>query len=175
MTSYYNSNAIIILCSIVSIYANPADLSSRSASSNEIIPYNEYTAYSTPIDEQRADVFWTAFITYSYKVDDIIKEYGREMGKFGEGRVMNVTGSLVHIRDALHYFDNTGCNDFYLGNIPETFQSWIALIKRGNCTFDLKVENARRYGANGVIIYNDDRPNQKVEKMKIDLENSTLI
>lgn len=48
--------------------------------------------------------------------------------------------------------------------IPGT--PWIALIKRGKCNFDVKVDNAFKSGAGGVLIYND-RIAPTLDKMKL--------
>lgn len=47
--------------------------------------------------------------------------------------------------------------------------TWIALIKRGGCNFEIKVENAFRSNAAGVLVYND-RDAATLDKMKVSSE-----
>lgn len=47
--------------------------------------------------------------------------------------------------------------------------TWIALIKRGGCNFEIKVENAFRSNAAGVLVYND-RDSELLDKMKLSSE-----
>ncbi len=49
--------------------------------------------------------------------------------------------------------DNVGCND---ADYSETVKGNIALVKRGECPFGRKSENAGRAGAKAVIIYNTE-------------------
>jgi hypothetical protein len=43
---------------------------------------------------------------------------------------------------------------------------WIALVRRGKCSFQRKVDNARQAGASAVIVYND-REAIDLDKMKL--------
>lgn len=47
--------------------------------------------------------------------------------------------------------------------------TWIALIRRGGCNFEIKVENAFRSNAAGVLVYND-RDSANLDKMKLSSE-----
>lgn len=48
---------------------------------------------------------------------------------------------------------------------PDDVANAIALIERGTCTFRQKIKNAQDAGAIGVVIHNDDRPDQELLNM----------
>ena len=60
-----------------------------------------------------------------------------------------------------------GCQGPFLRNWP-TDQSWIALIQRGNCTFNTKIANALGLKASGVIIYDYEKGGQVLQSMKVE-------
>ena len=59
------------------------------------------------------------------------------------------------------------CQGPFLRNWPAD-QSWIALIKRGNCTFNTKIANALGLKASGVLIYDHLESGQVLHNIKID-------
>ena len=61
-------------------------------------------------------------------------------------------------------FDGTGCFPPFLDNYPHN-ETWIAVVKRGNCTFNEKVQNAFALNASGIIIY-DDEDGKTLQSMK---------
>ena len=61
----------------------------------------------------------------------------------------------------------SACQGPFLRNWP-TDQSWIALIKRGNCTFNTKIANALGLKASGVLIYDHLDSGQVLHNIKID-------
>ena len=65
----------------------------------------------------------------------------------------------------MNYF--SGCHGPFHRNWP-TDQSWIALIKRGNCTFNTKIANAVGLKASGVLIYDHQESGQVLQSMKVD-------
>lgn len=100
-----------------------------------------------------AFVFWTAFVEISYKnvVDDIPIQKSCECGVFGRNSDLKETsGSVV-----LPMGDLEGCNSGPIYNYNNS-TSWIALVKRGNCTFSEKINAAKYHGAAGVVVYNAD-------------------
>lgn len=81
-------------------------------------------------------------------------------GKYGnKSPVAFESGILVHVRAGSNQELTTGCYTFQ--NAPR-FAKWIALIKRGDCKFDVKMQNAVRHNATAVVIYDhedqDDLP-----------------
>ncbi|XP_077285083.1 ring finger protein goliath [Arctopsyche grandis] len=87
-------------------------------------------------------------------------------GKYGEGHVGIAFGQVVHIESRGPTDDHSGCEKPLIGtrNFPKG--PWIALIKRGKCNFDDKVQNAFESKASGVLIYND-RESNTLDKMKL--------
>ncbi len=50
--------------------------------------------------------------------------------------------------------DSKGCNDYLNKNLPEKF---VALVSRGDCSFDRKIYVALRNNASAIIIHNNDQ------------------
>ena len=48
-----------------------------------------------------------------------------------------------------------GCSGPFVKHWPKD-GPWIALIKRGNCTFSQKIKNAESLNASGVLVYDHD-------------------
>ncbi|GBP43050.1 Protein goliath [Eumeta japonica] len=91
-------------------------------------------------------------------------------GKYGEGYIGSATGVAVHVRARSSAADHTGCTwpllDANAPDRPLPTEPWIALIRRGNCNFEIKVQNAWRANASAVLVYND-RDTVALEKMKL--------
>lgn len=83
------------------------------------------------------------------------------------------SGELVHVTAPVKPNDHTGCQMPFESSrshkqLPPP-GTWIALIKRGGCNFEIKVENAFRSNAAGVLVYND-RDSASLDKMKLSSE-----
>jgi hypothetical protein len=82
-----------------------------------------------------------------------------ESGKYGESYVGPAYGVLIHVR-SVGTDEPTACTLPLItystsdGRLPVS-EAWIALIKRGQCEFGVKVMNALRSNASAVIVYND--------------------
>ena len=112
-----------------------------------------------------------AYINTTYVgLDGEIRSDTSETGKYGETYIGSAVGILVHVRSR-DTGEPTACS------LPLTTNStadhklpisepWIALIKRGNCDFAVKVRHALRYNATAVLIYND-RESPNLDKMSI--------
>lgn len=112
-------------------------------------------------------VFATINISYySFESEEFVNR--SEKAKYGEGKILNVEGKLVHITSPREKEDHTGCDEDMLGTKgnPLPNEPWIALIKRGKCNFEEKVKHAWNHNASGVIVYND-RESINLDKMKI--------
>ncbi|XP_053966725.1 E3 ubiquitin-protein ligase goliath [Anastrepha ludens] len=133
------------------------------------------TANATQIlateDRILIDVYNYAYLNYTYR-----NEYGKwekvsfaeEKARYGEGKVLNREGILVHVSQVGDKTDDTACSSDISGTNGNDFppHGWIALVRRGQCTFEEKVKNVYAHGAGAVIIYNDKQVSN-LEKMQI--------
>lgn len=108
-----------------------------------------------------AFVFWTAVVDISY-VDynnATVKKYC-ECGLFGR----NSDVTMVYGNVALPVGDLDGCGS---GPVYSHNNStpWIALVKRGNCTFSEKIIAAKRQGAVAVVVFNMDGTDNGTNQM----------
>jgi len=100
-----------------------------------------------------------AYINTTYTNDDTVYSEKREYGKFGETYVGSAYGVLIHVRSEKS--DNpTACTlPLVTNSTPDrklpVSEPWIALIKRGECEFGVKIMNAIHSNASAVIVYND--------------------
>lgn len=100
-----------------------------------------------------AVVFWTAVVKISYvnSSNEPMKKLC-ECGVFGRNSPLEeATGTVMLPRG-----DPRGCGSDPVYNRNSSFPPWIALVKRGNCTFSEKISAARRQGASAVVVYNYD-------------------
>ncbi|XP_066999429.1 E3 ubiquitin-protein ligase goliath [Anabrus simplex] len=83
----------------------------------------------------------------------------REQGRFGRGHVGPSSGVLVHLGR-----DDAGCSPLQKPQVPPG-EPWIALVERGRCVDDTKVEHAWLSNAAAVVIYNvkDSAPLEKMQ------------
>ncbi|XP_028039318.1 protein goliath isoform X2 [Bombyx mandarina] len=132
-----------------------------------------------PTDERLSKTIANINITYTDEHGVVYSEIS-ESGKYGEGFVGSSSGVGVHIRakGPGGERDHTGCSWPLLSttapNEPLPQEPWIALIRRGSCNFELKVQNAWRANATAVLIYNDrDAPD--LDKMKLSTDNGRNI
>lgn len=149
------------------VHALPADLG-NFGSHNDL---NGISAFALPAEERMiAEQFVTAYINYSYVAADGQEvHFAEEKGKYGEGRIFNVRGQLVHVTSRYDEDDHTACSPLLKGTRGRELPppgTWVALIKRGNCNFEDKVKHAWMHNALGVIVYND-RDSNMLDKMKI--------
>lgn len=172
MNSIRKLSIVILLCAIVQfacIIAQPADLGTFGTH-NDL--QNGVASYSLPPDNRLPnDIFVLAFINYTYvKSDGKEIHFAEEKAKYGEGRVKNVVGKVVHITNGDDVNDHTACTDRINGtngkDLPSPGTPWIALIRRGNCPFDDKIMHVYQHQATGAIVYND-RNETILNKMKI--------
>lgn len=119
-------------------------------------------------DDSRADTFTSAYLNVS---NDGVRWDKTEVGRYGGGYVGPAFGVLVHVAAENNPDDHTGCklplhSTRSNRKLPPPGEPWIALIKRGRCNFEVKVENAFRSNAAGVLVYND-RDSATLDKMKL--------
>lgn len=158
-------NALVTLC-LLTIFRMVLVECSRA----DLGTYLSMKEYPTQDEKITVDTVTYASINYTYRIFDTQEvHYNEEKARYSEGRVLNVSGYLVHVTDMRDPTNHTGCTpsilppNRYLGEhtIP-----WIALIQRGDCTFDDKIKNAYWNRAVGVIIYNNEN-SMTLEKMKV--------
>ncbi|KAG8232114.1 hypothetical protein J437_LFUL011657 [Ladona fulva] len=127
------------------------------------------TPVATIVSLEEAE-YTTAILNVTYWDPDTntTKSESKEIGKYGEGRVGPVSGVLVHVGPE----DDRGCV-LPLTQDPLPTEPWIALIRRGECNFDVKVENAYKSHAAGVIIF-DIKNSSNLEKMKLSPQSECM-
>lgn len=111
----------------------------------------------------------TAYINVSFWHENGWKWSTEEAGRYGDGYVGPAAGVLVHVAGDGDPKDHTGCRLPLRSTrpdraIPPDGEHWVALMKRGRCNFETKVENAYRNNAAAVLIYND-RDSHNLDKM----------
>ncbi|XP_047027409.1 protein goliath-like isoform X1 [Helicoverpa zea] len=146
----------------------------------------ESVRYGPTDDRFISDTYTVANINITYK-DEHGEEYTEtseypslQSGKYGEGFIGSSRGIAVHVRakGAGGERDHTGCTWPLLSasapNDPLPTEPWVAVIRRGSCNFEIKVQNAWRANATAVLIYND-RDTTLLEKMKLSTDNGRNI
>ncbi|XP_071345180.1 E3 ubiquitin-protein ligase RNF128-like [Trachinotus anak] len=98
-------------------------------------------------------VFWTAVVEIGYVNNDnkTVDKYC-ECGVFGRNSPVEKAMGIVTLPQG----DPKGCGPDTVYNRNSSSPRWIALVKRGNCTFSEKIIAAKRQGAAGVVVYNVD-------------------
>ncbi|KAM6950972.1 RING finger protein 148-like [Lycodopsis pacificus] len=98
-------------------------------------------------------VFWTAVVEISYDKsnNETVDKYC-DCGVYGRNSLLEKASGVV----ALPKGDPKGCGSHPVYNRNSSSPPWIALVKRGNCTFSEKINGAKRQGAAGVVVYNMD-------------------
>lgn len=150
--------------------SQPADLGTFG--SHNDLP-NGISSFSLPAEERViSEPYVLAFINYNYTTAEgvLVQTNAEERGKYGEGRIFTIQGSLIHVTSRDDKYDHTACDMRLISStgqsLPSGDRPWIALIKRGGCNFEDKVRHAYEHKAAGVIVYND-RDSNTLDKMKI--------
>lgn len=131
-------------------------------------------------NDDRGDSYTAAYINISKKTQNgEWKNASSEEGRYGGGYIGSAFGVVVHVSDDQQPTDHSGCQLPFRSTrpnrqLPEPGTPWIALIKRGKCNFEVKVDNAFKSNAAGVLVYND-RDSSNLDKMKLSSENSRNI
>ncbi|KAM4592670.1 E3 ubiquitin-protein ligase RNF128a [Odontesthes bonariensis] len=100
-----------------------------------------------------AYMFWTAMveINYANSNNETVDKYC-ECGVYGRNSPLDKASGIVTLPKG----DPKGCGPDPVYNRNSSSPPWIALVKRGNCTFSEKINAAKRQGAAGVVVYNMD-------------------
>ena len=146
-------------------------------------PLSSTTSFST--STQIASTYWTAFINISYvhyannSSRPVFHTDRTETGRYGTASNRDVRGVAVEMiskesklrgenisleNESQNDEDITGCFPPFLDNYPLN-EPWIAVVKRGQCTFNEKVKHALELNASGVLVY-DAENGKKLVSMK---------
>ncbi|KAK9542418.1 hypothetical protein VZT92_000283 [Zoarces viviparus] len=90
-------------------------------------------------------------ISYDKRNNETVDKYC-DCGVYGRNSILEKASGVV----ALPKGDPKGCGSDPVYNRNSSSPPWIALVKRGNCTFSEKINGAKRQGAAGVVVYNMD-------------------
>lgn len=171
-----NFLSLLVGASLVAANSSPShhDVASFSQPTEFSSGGSSFALPTEDVVRMGLDSYTLAYLNYTYedKSSGVPQEIsvGEMVGKYGEGRILNRTGTLVHVSKADNVRENTGCTADWRGtngaDLPPVGVPWIALVRRGNCNFEEKVKYAYQYGAAGVIIYND-KDDPRLDKMRI--------
>uniref|UniRef100_A0A673HX56 Si:dkeyp-86f7.4 n=1 Tax=Sinocyclocheilus rhinocerous TaxID=307959 RepID=A0A673HX56_9TELE len=97
-------------------------------------------------------IYWTAYVEVRYFGSVSNETVGSicECGVFGADSPLDSASGLLVLPNS----DPLACSRDT--TFTAKHQPWIALIKKGNCTYSQKIRAAQRQGASAVVIYNID-------------------
>lgn len=99
-----------------------------------------------------------ACIEYSYENKMLLNVRTNISGFYGmDSPILDRHGQVVHVLTG----DGTNRGCYPIVNAPK-YRSWIALIQRGDCVFNKKIQHAVKANASAVIVYSDRTDNQHV-------------
>ncbi|XP_076588010.1 E3 ubiquitin-protein ligase RNF128a [Chaetodon auriga] len=109
--------------------------------------------FSGLVHYSAAMVYWRAIVEISY-VNNSNKTVDKycECGIYGRNSLLTKASGIVMLPKG----DPRGCGLDSVYSRNSSSPPWIALVKRGNCTFSEKINAAKRHGADGVVVYNVD-------------------
>ncbi|XP_008274311.1 E3 ubiquitin-protein ligase RNF128a [Stegastes partitus] len=105
------------------------------------------------VQHSAAFVFWTAMVEVSYvnRNNETVDRYC-ECGVYGRNSLLDKASGIVTLPKG----DPKGCGPDAVYSRNSSSPPWIAMVKRGNCTFAEKINAAKRQGAVAVVVYNVD-------------------
>jgi len=109
-----------------------------------------------------AAVFWTAVVEISFSagINHTVDRYC-DCGVYGSNSPVERASGAARLPRA----DPRGCGPDPVYDRNASSPPWIALVKRGNCTFSEKINAAKRQGAAGVVVYNEDGSGNRTSHM----------
>ena len=170
----------------------PSNFQDKSPKPTSTLPSDPLSAstssFSTPT--QVVQTYWTAFINISYvmqiiKADNTTRHTFHtdrtETGRYAANQVYrDVRGVAVEMlskkpklgsdnksvdtSSSNEDADITGCFPPFEDNYPHN-EPWIAVVKRGHCTFNEKIKHAMELNASGVLVY-DTENGKTLQSMK---------
>ncbi|XP_034050143.1 E3 ubiquitin-protein ligase RNF128a [Thalassophryne amazonica] len=110
-----------------------------------------------------AFIFWTSVVEISYSNLDYNKTVDEycDCGVYGRNSPLESASGIA----TLPAGDPRGCSLDSFYNRNSSSPPWIALVKRGNCTFSEKFFVAKQHGAAGVVVYNLDGSGNSTSSM----------
>lgn len=141
--------------------------------------WGPYTHNGRPDDFRLGDPYTAAYLNVTFEDVELGKNVSEktETGRYGGGYIGPAAGYIVHVRSNVDAYDHTGCTLPFRNSrsgepVPISGEPWIALIQRGGCNFEVKVENAFRSNAVAVLVYNNEK-SKKLERMKLNNESGS--
>ncbi|XP_029955324.1 E3 ubiquitin-protein ligase RNF128-like [Salarias fasciatus] len=104
------------------------------------------------VHSSAAVLYWSAVVETDYVKNNETVSKICECGVFGRNSPVVRASGVVTLPTG----DPRGCGLDAVYSRNSSFPAWIALVKRGNCTFSDKINAAKRQGAAGVVVYNVD-------------------
>lgn len=126
---------------------------------------------------RKPDIYHTvAILNISYfdETEEDLFHESMDKARYGEGKELNVSGRLIHMTSVDNVQNHEACNVNLCGTrcqeLPND-SNWIALVKRGDCKFERKIDNIYKlkHPAAGVIIYSDE---DRLVKMQVEGKDS---
>jgi len=121
--------------------------------------------------------YYTAFLNISYfdKNRGVFHTEKTETGRYSTSTPNDFWGTVVPLISNLTvsskknlsvHYETNGCSGPFVRNWPQD-KPWIALIKRGDCTFSQKIQSAESLNASGVLIYDHESGSTGLQSMKV--------
>ncbi|CAG5121353.1 unnamed protein product, partial [Candidula unifasciata] len=115
-----------------------------------------------------------AFINISYMDRDTnTKKEEHFEGRYGKNSVIaKASGVVMHTlsllnKSGISYTNHFGCTNYINPKFPS--EQWIALVKRGECSFTNKIKMATKdHNATAIVIYNNESNTQYLPPMEHD-------
>ncbi|KAG5892551.1 hypothetical protein JTB14_034234 [Gonioctena quinquepunctata] len=154
---------------LVFLFTQVVNIGSSSPAPEDWVSGSPFSHFTS--DDTRADTVTSAFLNVTFMTEDGWKWDKTDVGRYGGGYIGPAFGELIHVTSLIKSDDHWGCQLPFGSSrsdrqLPPLGMPWIALIKRGKCNFEVKVENAFRSSAAGVLVYND-RDSASLDKMKL--------
>jgi len=120
------------------------------------------------------DIYWKAWLNFSYHIKEnhTLHTERKETGRYSNvDNPQDVSGVAIELisenplsTGRVYKVDRTGCNPPFLKSFPKNHE-WIAVIKRGECSYTQKIKNAIKVNASGVLIYDNDEDSNDLQAM----------
>eukprot|EP00093_Oithona_nana_P001479 01479.XXX_2201_3897_1 [CDS] Oithona nana genome sequencing. len=126
-----------------------------------------------PLQNKVITDYYTAFLNITYFDGDrgVFHTERTETGRFSTNIPKDFSGQVVIMANKRDTNESeaiyTGCQGPFEPNWPSS-QPWIALVQRGDCTFNQKIQNALDLKASGILIYDLPDGGGVLQSMKVE-------